>query len=137
MKNKKMLYVSMFVVIILVVGIVAAIFLLGHNDSNFNKYNDSFGEKVDLSKYYDITSDKDLGIAGVSDDTKVNTLIQDLMSENGYAGVELLEDWDDVALNVHTYTVLFDSEYLYYISVDNGKVYASAGDYEYWKEMNQ
>lgn len=137
MKNKKMLYVSMFVVIILVVGIVAVIFLLGHNDNNFNKYNDSFGEKIDLSKYYDITSDKDLGIAGVSDDTKVNTLIQDLMSENGYAGVELLEDWDDVALNVHTYTVLFDSEYLYYISVDNGKVYASAGDYEYWKEMNQ
>lgn len=137
MKNKKMLYVSMFVVIILVVGIVAAIFLLGHNDNNFNKYNDSFGEKIDLSEYYDITSDKDLGIAGVSDDTKVNTLIQDLMSENGYAGVELLEDWNDVALNVHTYTVLFDSEYLYYISVDNGKVYASAGDYEYWKEMNQ
>ena len=133
-----MLCVLMCAALIVVVCIVIVILLFGHNNNNnFNKYDDSFDKKLDLSEYYDITSDKDLGIAGVSNDTKVNTLIQDLMYENGYVNVELLEDWDDVALNVHTYTVLFDSEYLYYISVDNGKAYASAGDYEYWKEMNQ
>lgn len=122
--------------IVLVLCILLLYIVVRRNNNSFDNYSKD-KPVVDFGKFYELEINEDYGIMTYTDNTKVNSLISDICNSNEYLSVEVLEDWDDVALKVHTYTILFDHSALYYISVDSESAYANPGDYEYWIEMNK
>lgn len=121
--------------LLLLICVLGTAYFLNKDKSSYDDYS---GTTVNLDDYYEQSMHGEVSNSGYTGNMYVDAMIDGLLTQNGFSTVEILEDWDDVALNVHTYTILFDGIDLYYLSIDTGnKVFANPGDYDYYLEMNE
>lgn len=120
---------------LLCVVLIVTVCLIGKTKKSYDDYNKP---SVNLDEYYESSMQGEISSSGYTSNVYVDAMIDDLINQNAYSTVKVLEDWDDFALNVHTYAVLFDDNSLYYISIDtDNKVFSNPGDYEYYLEMDE
>lgn len=132
--NKKV--VILFV--ILALGVLGVLLFVNLDNNSYEDYADT-ESNVDLGYYYD--NQHFMNIEPSNDyvtDMDINAAIEELKTKNSYSTVVILDEWDDIALNVRSYNVLFDDNTLYTITKDDaGRVFSNIGDYEYYLEMNR
>ena len=131
--NKKVIVLF----VILALGAIGIFLFINMNDDSYEDYA-NVESNVDLGYYYDNQHFMNIEPSNnYVTDTDINAAIEELKTKNSYSAVVILDEWDDVALNVHSYNVLFDDNTLYTITKDDaGRVFSNIGDYEYYLEMN-
>ena len=116
--------------------IIAAVLLVIFLPRNILTQNTDEQNNIDLSDYYDDHSEiVDRTADKITESDIVNTEIQKIREQEGYTHVQVLNDWEDHALNGHSYYILFDDNQLYCITEKENIAYSVKNDYEYYLEM--
>lgn len=136
-KEKKNISTAKIVICLCLVFAVAITILLVF----LNKSDSDYGEyiRTDYSENFEFVGEQTPkeDVIEFTPSTCVNNLISSIVLEKGFTQVEVLEYWHDVALDVDSYYVLFDEQYLYYFMDNKGVAYANEHDYEYYLEMSE
>lgn len=122
------------VCLLLALAITLLIVFLNKPKSAYDDFN-----RVDYSENFEFIGEQTLkeDIIEFTPSNCVNNLISSVVLEKGFTQVEVLEYWHDVALDVDSYYILFDEQYLYYFMDNKGVAYANEHDYEYYLEMSE
>lgn len=130
MKNK------IFVVCCVLTALLAVVIvlLLRGNKNSYSDYTDN----ADLSQYFDavINTDKVVDCENFTESVVADRAISSLMTDNGFANVEVLESWYDYGIERTCFYVLFDESRLYLISINGVDALVNEHDYNYYLEMN-
>lgn len=107
--NKKIAIGVVSVIILIICAILLYIVAVGSKRNSYDEYNTDTPTTISLDDHYDksITGESTSGHTG---NVYADAMIDNLMKENGYSSLEILQEYQSKIFNTYTYIIVFDND---------------------------